>query len=154
LSVNRFLLSLVAALFLATLASADSTNVAAAILHSTGAHNPSNTSAGHSSINVARDTPTIFVKYNNDISPDRTGDVRIGVMLSRTAMDSIGGTDSQAGRISFPDRKYGPTCCTARQGIGTGLSHALSTPEPNSLMLLSTGLMGIAGVVRRKLFRG
>ncbi len=31
---------------------------------------------------------------------------------------------------------------------------ALSTPEPGSLMLLSTGLIGIAGMLRRKLLRG
>jgi hypothetical protein len=30
----------------------------------------------------------------------------------------------------------------------------MSTPEPGGLMLLSTGLLGIAGVVRRKLLRG
>jgi hypothetical protein len=31
---------------------------------------------------------------------------------------------------------------------------ALTTPEPGSLMLLSTGLIGIAGLLRRKLVRG
>jgi hypothetical protein len=30
-------------------------------------------------------------------------------------------------------------------------SSAMSTPEPGSLMLLATGLMGIAGVAQRKL---
>lgn len=32
-------------------------------------------------------------------------------------------------------------------------TRALSTPEPGSLMLLSTGLLGIAGMVRRKFLR-
>jgi len=69
-------------------------------------------------------------------------------------MGGTGITDYKAGRVVFPGRKYGPTCCEARQGIGTGQGHALSTPEPGSLIMLSTGLMGIAGMVRRKLRLG
>ncbi len=34
-----------------------------------------------------------------------------------------------------------------------GYGSPLATPEPGSLMLLSTGLMGIAGMMRRKLLR-
>ena len=35
-----------------------------------------------------------------------------------------------------------------------GYGRPLTTPEPGSMMLLGTGLMGIAGVMRRKLLRG
>ena len=59
-----------------------------------------------------------------------------------------------------PKRKYG-TDLIAKPGPGLELvekrtrhSPRLATPEPGSLMLLSTGLMGIAGMVRRKLLRG
>lgn len=33
----------------------------------------------------------------------------------------------------------------------TGLSYASSTPEPGSIMLLGSGVLGLAGVIRRKL---
>jgi hypothetical protein len=32
-------------------------------------------------------------------------------------------------------------------------TQAMATPEPGSLLLLSTGLIGIAGIMRRKLLR-
>jgi PEP-CTERM motif len=35
-----------------------------------------------------------------------------------------------------------------------GYGRPLTTPEPGSMMLLGTGLIGIASVVRRKLSRG
>ena len=43
---------------------------------------------------------------------------------------------------------HGPQEFIGYRGAG------LTTPEPGSLMLLSTGLIGIAGMMRRKLLRG
>src|ERR1039458_7902294 len=64
----------------------------------------------------------------------------------------------EAGGSPFPRRKNG-ACCEARlwvggKGIAGPSKPGLSTPEPGSLMLLSTGLMGIGGMVRRKLRLG
>ncbi len=141
MSANRFLLSLVAALLFSTLATANSTNVAAFLHSGTGAFEHAN-------------APTTFGAFNSHIS-GTDGNAGNGAMFSGLGMDGTGVTDDKAGRIVFPSRKYGPTCCEARRGIGAGQGHAaLSTPEPGSLMLLSTGLMGIAGMVRRKLRLG
>lgn len=144
MSANRFLLSLVAVLLLNALGSADSINVTAGSLHSRV-----NTYAGHSAIQDEKAAPTVFLEYNNHISPSENGNGGIGAVLSGMGGKDI--TSSQTGRIVLPERKYGPTCCAAQRGIGTGQGPALSTPEPGSLMLLSTGLIGIAGMLRRKL---
>jgi len=146
--MNRFLLSLVVALSLATLASADSINPAAAFPHSGASVYSSN------STNGALFTPTKFVAYNSYTSTGENGNARIAALLPGKLMDDNGISAYKSERINFPVPKNGPTCCAVRQGIGTGLGHGLSTPEPGSLMLLSTGLMGIAGIMRRKLRRG
>jgi len=147
---NRFLLSLVVALFLSTLALANSID-ATELLHSgLSANDHASTSAGYFSTSGGNSASAWLDAYDSHASPGDAWNARVGIALG-PVMDGKGITDYKAGRIVFPGRKYGPTCCEARQGIGTGQRHALSTPEPGSLIMLSTGLMGIAGMVRRKL---
>jgi hypothetical protein len=126
LLANRFLLLLVAALSFTTLASADSTNVSAAFLHSrTGASGVANT---RFTTNSGMATPTSMMFVANNASDS-------------THIPSVG-------RLHTNFRLQTP-----KWNIEEG-GHRLSTPEPASLMLLSTGLIGIAGMLRRKLPRG
>jgi PEP-CTERM motif len=129
LSRSRFVLSLVVALSLSTLALADSAPVSIAFLHSsTGVSAAShiNSSSDHVNQNATWSS-------HADVSPSGNG-----------------GSLQLHGTISRKNGNWGAWHVGAP---GTSKPQPLSTPEPGSLMLLSTGLMGIAGVLRRKLRR-
>jgi hypothetical protein len=151
LLTNRFPRLLTVALLLTTLAPADSIHVAAASMYSgASAYGHAPTFARQPTLNAAKAAPTMFAAYSH-VSTGANGEAHIGGLISRTAMfstgsraPSLGFTDSQHGTIS---RKNG-TWAVWRERT------PLATPEPGSLMLLSTGLAGIAGMVRRKLLRG
>jgi hypothetical protein len=109
---SRFLLSLVVALSLSTLASANSIPVNMTSLHSgPSVYDRAYTSSGHFSVAGEKATPVMFGLHYNHIY--RSDNYR-----------------------------------------GAGGAQWMSTPEPASLLLLSTGLVGIAGILRRKLLRG
>jgi len=153
LLTNRFLLSLIAALLLSTLASADSTNVNAALLHSgTGAYggaNPRFATIG------GTDTPkpTTVAAYNGNISTAASGNARLsGPPVGKVMYDS-NFTAPDSTRITSVGGLHNNLRFRTAKWNSAGGGQPLSTPEPNSLMLLSTGLMGIAGMVRRKLLR-
>jgi len=129
LSLSRFVLSLVVALSLSTLALADSAPASIAFLHaSTGVSAASHISSGSAHVNEN-------ATWNSHANVAPSGN---------------GGFAQLHGTISRKNGNWG----TWHVGTpGTSKPQPLSTPEPGSLMLLSTGLMGIAGVLRRKLRR-
>jgi len=144
---NRSLLSLVAALFLSTLVSADSIPVNLTFLHSgasvyTGA---SSDPAPLSISGIGKATPALFGTFNN-----RAAKENVNAQLSGLPSGPV--TDNQPRRLTSARTSYGAIDRRESHWVlhsGT----AMSTPEPGSLLLLSTGLMGIAGIVRRKLRR-
>jgi PEP-CTERM motif len=85
------------------------------------------------------------------------------VSLSNAA--NTGGT--QSGAWDLPGASGGPATCNFRQsginygdcGLGgesftlTGGTPPPTTPEPSSILLLGSGILGLAGVLRRKLTR-
>ena len=60
---------------------------------------------------------------------------------------------SNSVRVSSPDAMHN-NIRFRPAGWANGRGDGMAAPEPGSLMLLSTGLIGIAGLVRRKLLRG
>jgi hypothetical protein len=127
-SRSRFVFSLVVALSLSTLALADCAPVSNAFLHS---------SAGFSGWSHV---------YSGSESDKR--DRHAGVSpFGNSGYIQVHGT------ISRKNGNWGAWHVGAPSTSSQGPA-PLATPEPGSLMLLSTGLMGIAGVVRRKLQLG
>jgi|SRR5271154_281473 len=126
LSRSRFLLSLVVALSLSTLALADSAPVSNAFLHS---------SAGFSGWSH------VYSGSDNEKRGSHAG-------FSPSENTGNNGFIQVHGTVNRKNGNWG----VGQVGPSTSQGPApLATPEPGSLMLLSTGLIGIAGVVRRKL---
>ncbi len=141
LSRSRLLCSLVVALFLSALALADSAPVSIAYPNSsTGAYAGAQSYSGHSSISQRLGTPLILAAFSSPSS--EKPDARLNVPLFGNASVQVHGT------ISRKNGDWGVWHTSVTTGPGS-----LATPEPGSLMLLSTGLIGIAGVLRRKLRR-
>ena len=154
---HRFHLPLAAALFLSTLASANSTNVTTAYVHP-GAGNTASYAVHFSTVG-GKTSPSIFVAYTSYPTTPAIENPGTGAAVSGRVMNGGRITAAATGFI-FLARMYEPSCCETRarnwvsSSRGPGSKPGLSTPEPGTLMLLSTGLMGIAGIVRRKLRRG
>jgi len=144
---RRFLLSLVVGLSLSTLASANSANVNMTFLHSgTGVY--ARTYMDHFSIDGGRATPAIFAASNDLVSTGKSRSAYLNGPLSGTVMDGQHVTDYKTGSIASLSGMNGTRF---RTDNWAGARHGMSTPEPASLLVLSTGLIGIAGLVRRKL---
>jgi hypothetical protein len=143
LSRSRLFCSLVVALLLSTLALADSAPVSIAYFHSsTGAYAGSQSYADHSSSSQKTGTLMIVAAFNSPSSEKSSG--HSNVLVSGNNGFAVHGT------ISRKNGDWSVWHTPAANGAPTA---PLATPEPGSLMLVSTGLVGIAGVLRRKLHR-
>jgi hypothetical protein len=124
---NRSALSLVVALSLSTLAAANSAPITITSSHfSSSIANTGYASSSHLST-VGEPSPMTFGHLTSD------------TVTSNTFLSSTHGT------ISHKDGDW----AVWHQGS----PKPLAAPEPGSLLLLSTGMMGLAGVARRKLQR-
>lgn len=143
---SRFSLALIAVLCLSTLASANSAPVNTTPFHSANSVLARGyTSSDHFSTSVGKASPAMFGALNNH-SLTGAGSSRFGSALPAHF------TDHQAGFV-FRGPRYGAVCCSAKNWLGPQGAPS-STPEPATLLTLSTGLVGIAGLMRRKLLRG
>ena len=135
---RRFLLLLVVALSLSTLAAADS-----ARLNTTLPHFATGTNS-HLALIRAKSTPVSVEAFSNH---PETSENLYGMNFYGTIPAS-----SNSVRVSSPDAMHNNI--RFRTAGWNGVGRGTPAPEPGSLILLSTGLFGIAGLVRRRLQRG
>jgi hypothetical protein len=142
LSRNRLTCSLVVALFLSTLALADSAPVSIDYLHSsTGAYAGSQSFSDHSASSWRTGTLMIVAGFDSPSSEKSNALANVQLPGNKEFAQvhgTVGRKNGQWGVWHTPPTNVAP---------GT-----LATPEPSGLMLLSTGLIGI-GTLRRKLRR-
>jgi hypothetical protein len=158
LSRRLLLLSLVLTFLFGTLASANPITVNMNSL-GPGAHNSGSyaTYPYYFSINGGQATAMMCDSFTNHISTGDTRSAQVSGLLARK--DSFGKDtmDHKAAGIIFLGVMNGTISATTGGSPGHGQQEfigyrsPLATPEPGTLLLLSTGLMGMAGLLRRKL---
>lgn len=144
-SRSRLLFSLVAILFISTLALADSAPVSTAYFHSSaGVYGGAQSYSAHVTSNARTATPAIFTAFKSP-SPSSYGETSIAHVSAQFSGNERFQVHGTVNRKNGGWGGWGTPTVT-----GPGSPSTLATPEPGSLMLLSTGLVGIAGTLRRK----
>lgn len=93
-------------------------------------------------------TPSVYSEFQ--VSTDSSGDITSWyIVLNDNADDQI---NTGKGSIVSDYDYYGENFAANTDDAGTWTDNAPSpTPEPSTLLLLATGLLGLAGAVRHKL---
>ena len=151
LSRSRFLLSLVVGLLLSALASANSAPVNVTSSHSgTGVYDGAYAYSAPLSIGSVKAVTTMLGAVNNHISTGEGGNSQSsGLILGQPAFGK-GIADYTPPGSAFPNGKHETSRNRVRYFAGGNRGTPAATPEPGSLLLLSTGLIGTAGMIRRK----
>jgi hypothetical protein len=142
---SRFFLPIVVALLLSTLALADSMPVSRMYLHRNSVSAGSKAYSGDFSTSTKAAAPAMSVGVvhpsNGTANTLVSGPVGSGAFNGNAVANLVPG-GSLHGTIVHKEGNW---------ALYTGTP--LATPEPGSLMLLSTGLIGIAGALRRRIRR-
>jgi hypothetical protein len=146
----QFLLSLVAGLLLSTLALADSIPFSTKLLASSNGVYAGVSSPAHVSTGAGSSAPSTFDTFHNQLATSTVGNAPLGASIPGTTTTLYGQhiPDSSTGRFNTFNGPHDTIRFRTKGWSGPKLG-GMAAPEPSSLMLLSTGLIGLAGLVRR-----
>ena len=104
-------------------------------------------------LHIVLDTPYTYNPANGNLLMDVVG-ANVNNGGGTTFFDVHSGNDNLFQRVYCP---FGDPCDvgtvdTAGYGLVTGFSTGGAVPEPGTLVMMGTGLIGVVGVIRRRLF--